>query len=113
MEANHVKKQLPFKFLGQLPGKGSHQASPASPSPHRQSSGLEEEQLGGRTLINEDPHTWAVPLPKGAAQAVTSSADGIRGVCMTVSPAGQVTTATLEDTPELCSAAKNYEALLG
>lgn len=80
-EANHVKKQLPFRTL-----TANYRERRLAPSITRYNpvitldiDDLEEGQLEQtRTLINEDPHTLGVSSPpKGRLQAVRLHADGI------------------------------------
>lgn len=89
-EANHVKKQLPFRTL-----TANYRERRLAPSITRYNpvitldiDDLEERQLEQtRTLINEDPHTLGSFLsPKGTATSCSSSCRrNTPGVCMTVS----------------------------
>ena len=119
-EANHVKKQLPFRTL-----TANYRERRLAPSIPRYNpvitldiDDLEERQLEQtRTLINEDPHTlgsFLSPKRHGYKLFVFMQTEYTRRLYDRLRQ-GEVTYATLEEIPlKLYSAAKeHYEALLG
>ena len=119
-EANHVKKQLPFRTL-----TANYRERRLAPSITRYNpvitldiDDLEERQLEQtRTLINEDPHTlgsFLSPKRHGYKLFVFMQTEYTRRLYDRLRQ-GEVTYATLEEIHlKLYSAAKeHYEALLG
>lgn len=119
-EANHVKKQLPFRTL-----TANYRERRLAPSITRYNpvitldiDDLEERQLEQtRTLINEDPHTlgsFLSPKRHGYKLFVFMQTEYARRLYDRLRQ-GEVTYATLEEIHlKLYSAAKeHYEALLG
>ena len=119
-EANHVKKQLPFRTL-----TANYRERRLAPSITRYNpvitldiDDLEERQLEQtRTLINEDPHTlgsFLSPKRHGYKLFVFMQTEYTRRLYDRLRE-GEVTYATLEEIHlKLYSAAKeHYEALLG
>ena len=119
-EANHVKKQLPFRTL-----TANYRERRLAPSITRYNpvitldiDDLEEGQLEQtRTLINEDPHTlgsFLSPKRHGYKLFVFMQTEYTRRLYDRLRQ-GEVTYATLEEIHlKLYSAAKeHYEALLG